>query len=60
MKKLAKLDVKDSISVMYLSQELVKVAWFNYLPKEYSILVNEISAWRVFEALNRVIQAVGQ
>ena len=51
MKKLAKLDVKDSISVMYLSQELVKVAWFNYLPKEYSILVNEISAWRVFEAL---------
>jgi len=51
MKKLAKLDVKDTISLMYLSQELVKVAWFKYLPEEYSILVEEISAWRVFEAL---------
>ena len=51
MKKLAKLDVKDTISLMYLSQELVKVAWFKYLPEEYSILAEEISAWRVFEAL---------
>ena len=57
MKKPEKLDVKDQISLMYLSGQLVNVAWHKHLPEEFVILVNEVSAWRVFEAL---IDASGQ